>query len=87
MKKIRAHLNRNAELVSRVVEGKEQEGEKFKDYFNHNEPLSKVPSHRALAMLRGRNEGFLTLAMNATQNKKKVHANRTAKPSLPTIMA
>ncbi|MDW3125401.1 Tex-like N-terminal domain-containing protein, partial [Vibrio sp. 1974] len=36
LEKIRAHLNRNAELVSRVVEGKEQEGEKFKDYFNHN---------------------------------------------------
>lgn len=65
LEKIRHHLNRNAELVSRVVEGKEQEGEKFKDYFEHNEPLSKVPSHRALAMLRGRNEGFLTLAMNA----------------------
>ncbi|WP_322803436.1 Tex family protein [Vibrio alfacsensis] len=65
LEKIRGHLNRNAEMGARVVEGKEQEGEKFKDYFNHNEPLSKVPSHRALAMLRGRNEGFLTLAMNA----------------------
>ncbi|WP_282177999.1 Tex family protein [Vibrio nereis] len=65
LEKIRHHLNRNAELVARVVEGKEREGEKFKDYFEHNEPLSKVPSHRALAMLRGRNEGFLTLAMNA----------------------
>ncbi|BCN22940.1 Tex family protein [Vibrio alfacsensis] len=65
LEKIRNHLNRNAEMVARVVEGKENDGEKFKDYFNHNEPLSKVPSHRALAMLRGRNEGFLTLAMNA----------------------
>ncbi|WP_447035707.1 Tex family protein [Vibrio alginolyticus] len=71
LEKIRNHLNRNAELVSRVVEGKEQEGEKFKDYFNHNEPLSKVPSHRALAMLRGRNEGFLTLAMNAEPEQKE----------------
>ncbi|EJG1642952.1 RNA-binding transcriptional accessory protein [Vibrio parahaemolyticus] len=71
LEKIRAHLNRNAELVSRVVEGKEQEGEKFKDYFNHNEPLSKVPSHRALAMLRGRNEGFLTLAMNADPEQEE----------------
>ncbi|GAK16202.1 LOW QUALITY PROTEIN: transcription accessory protein [Vibrio sp. JCM 19053] len=70
-KKIRNHLNRNAELVSRVVEVKEQEGEKFKDYFNHNEPLSKVPSHRALAMLRGRNEGFLTLAMNADPEQEE----------------
>ncbi|OAJ96095.1 Tex family protein [Vibrio bivalvicida] len=65
LEKIRAYLNRNAELVAKVVEGKEREGEKFKDYFEHNEALSKVPSHRALAMLRGRNEGFLTLAMNA----------------------
>ena len=65
LEKIRAYLNRNAELVAKVVDGKESEGEKFKDYFEHNEALSKVPSHRALAMLRGRNEGFLTLAMNA----------------------
>ncbi|HHX8352426.1 Tex family protein [Vibrio sp. Vb0937] len=71
LEKIRNHLNRNAELVSRVVESKEQEGEKFKDYFNHNEPLSKVPSHRALAMLRGRNEGFLTLAMNADPEQEE----------------
>ncbi|CAH1601417.1 Tex family protein [Vibrio jasicida] len=71
LEKIRSHLNRNAEMGARVVEGKEQEGEKFKDYFNHNEPLSKVPSHRALAMLRGRNEGFLTLAMNADPEQEE----------------
>ncbi|ENM3784209.1 RNA-binding transcriptional accessory protein [Vibrio cholerae] len=65
LEKIRQHLNRNAEIVSRVVEGKEQAGEKFKDYFDHREPFSKAPSHRALAMLRGRNEGFLTLTLNA----------------------
>ncbi|MGR5133255.1 Tex family protein [Vibrio alfacsensis] len=71
LEKIRGHLNRHADMVARVVEGKEQEGEKFKDYFNHNEPLSKVPSHRALAMLRGRNEGFLTLAMNADPEQEE----------------
>ncbi|MCY9804098.1 Tex family protein [Vibrio scophthalmi] len=65
LEKVRSYLTRHAELVSRVVTGQEQAGEKFKDYFAHNEALSKVPSHRALAMLRGRNEGFLTLAMNA----------------------
>lgn len=48
-----------------MIEGKEQAGEKFKDYFDHREPISKAPSHRALAMLRGRNEGFLTLTLNA----------------------
>ncbi|WGW00463.1 Tex family protein [Vibrio sp. YMD68] len=71
LEKIRQYLTRNAELVSRVVEGKEQLGEKFKDYFEHNERLSKVPSHRALAMLRGRNEGFLSLAMNADPNQEE----------------
>ncbi|EGU33688.1 transcription accessory protein [Vibrio sp. N418] len=65
LEKVRSYLTRHAELASRVVTGQEQAGEKFKDYFAHNEALSKVPSHRALAMLRGRNEGFLTLAMNA----------------------
>ncbi|MEZ8285576.1 RNA-binding transcriptional accessory protein [Vibrio splendidus] len=71
LEKIRQHLTRNSELVSRVVTGKEQAGEKFKDYFEHNETLNKVPSHRALAMLRGRNEGFLTLAMNADPEQEK----------------
>jgi uncharacterized protein len=71
LEKIRHHLNRSAELVARVVDGKQQEGEKFKDYFEHNEAISKVPSHRALAMLRGRNEGFLTLAMNADPEQEE----------------
>ncbi|MEZ9562929.1 Tex-like N-terminal domain-containing protein, partial [Vibrio splendidus] len=71
LEKIRQHLTRNSELVSRVVTGKEQAGEKFKDYFEHNETLNKVPSHRALAMLRGRNEGFLTLAMNADPEQEE----------------
>ena len=46
-----------------VVEGKETEGAKFRDYFDHVEPLKKVPSHRALAILRGRNEGILTYSI------------------------
>ena len=71
LEKIRGHLNRNAELVSRVVDGKEREGEKFKDYFDHHELLARVPSHRALAMLRGRNEGFLTLAINADPEQEE----------------
>jgi uncharacterized protein len=46
---------------SAVVPGKEQEGVKFSDYFNASEPLHRVPSHRALALLRGRHEGILRL--------------------------
>ncbi|QIZ49602.1 RNA-binding transcriptional accessory protein [Dickeya zeae] len=63
--KVRDYLWKNAHLVSRVVEGKEEDGAKFRDYFDHHEPLSQVPSHRALAMFRGRNEGVLQLALNA----------------------
>lgn len=63
--KIRRQLQANAEFTSRMVDGKAQEGAKFKDYFEHKEPLKNVPSHRALAMFRGRNEGFLQLSLNA----------------------
>uniref|UniRef100_Q0HPU3 RNA binding S1 domain protein n=1 Tax=Shewanella sp. (strain MR-7) TaxID=60481 RepID=Q0HPU3_SHESR len=65
LRKVREHLSQNSVLESRVIAGKEKEGAKFRDYFEHSEPLAKVPSHRALAMLRGRNEGFLSLSMNA----------------------
>lgn len=63
--KVRNYLWKNAHLVSKVVEGKEEEGAKFRDYFNHHEPIVNVPSHRALAMFRGRNEGVLQLSLNA----------------------
>ncbi|CAM3333183.1 MULTISPECIES: Tex family protein [Yersinia] len=63
--KVRQYLWKNAHLVSKVVEGKEQEGAKFRDYFEHHEPIAQVPSHRALAMFRGRNEGVLQLSLNA----------------------
>ena len=71
LEKVRAYLNKTAQLSSRVVEGKQTEGEKYKDYFEHDEVMGKVPSHRALAMLRGRNEGFLTLAMKADPDQEE----------------
>ncbi len=60
----RSFLMEHALLTSRVVEGKEKQGEKFRDYFEHGEPFAKVPSHRALAMFRGRREGFLALRVD-----------------------
>ncbi|MNG61045.1 30S ribosomal protein S1 [compost metagenome] len=63
--KVRNYLWKHAHLVSKVVEGKEEDGAKFRDYFDHHEPIAQVPSHRALAMFRGRNEGVLQLALNA----------------------
>lgn len=63
--KLRQYLTANATIEAKVIDGKEQEGEKFRDYFAHSEPLKNVPSHRALAMFRGRNEGILSLSINA----------------------
>ncbi|MCE7566355.1 S1 RNA-binding domain-containing protein [Aliivibrio fischeri] len=71
LEKVRTYLTANAELVSKMVDGQEQAGEKFKDYFDHHEALTKVPSHRALAMLRGRNEGFLQLSINADPTQEE----------------
>ena len=59
--RIRDWMQKGAWIESRVAEGKEQEGAKFRDYFEHREPLAKIPSHRFLALLRGRNEGVLRL--------------------------
>ncbi|WP_050528333.1 Tex family protein [Pseudorhodobacter aquimaris] len=59
--KLRNHMKSVGRLVATVVADKEAEGAKFSDYFAHSEPWHSAPSHRVLAMLRGRNEGFLTL--------------------------
>ncbi|WP_300072899.1 Tex family protein [uncultured Ruegeria sp.] len=58
---LRSFMQREAFLSAKVIEGKEQEGAKFSDYFDHSELWSKVPSHRALAMLRASKEGIVTL--------------------------
>ncbi|UWR50074.1 Tex family protein [Phaeobacter inhibens] len=59
--RLRMFLQKEAVVTAKVIEGKEQEGAKFSDYFQHSEGWADVPSHRALAMLRGSNEGVLTL--------------------------
>lgn len=58
---LRNYLKERAVLRSRVVDGKEAAGAKFSDYFDHFERWANVAGHRALAMLRGRNEDFLSL--------------------------
>ncbi len=58
---LRAHMRDKAMLRARVVKGKEEAGAKFSDYFDHSERWAKVAGHRALAMMRGRDEGFLSL--------------------------
>src|SRR5690606_14359784 len=61
---LREWLAREGLIRSRVVEGKEAAGEKFRDYFDHAESLAKIPSHRMLALLRGRREEFLQLDLD-----------------------
>ncbi len=58
---LRSWLEANGQIRSKVVEGKETAGEKYRDYFDHVEPLAKIPSHRLLALFRGRREEFLQL--------------------------
>ncbi|MDD3484380.1 Tex family protein [Azovibrio restrictus] len=60
---LREYLNEHGHVKSTVVEGKENEGAKFRDWFDFAEPITQMPSHRALALLRGRNEGVLNVAL------------------------
>ncbi|WP_325198299.1 Tex family protein [Kingella oralis] len=61
--RLREKLWNEAEIHAQVVAGEEEKGEKFKDYFDHREAVRTMPSHRALAVLRGRNEGVLHIAL------------------------
>jgi len=71
LEKLRNLLNEHALLVSAVVDGKEASNDpdvsKFRDWFDFREPLKTVPSHRALAMFRGRNEDVLRIALKTEQ--------------------
>ncbi|MDI7861486.1 RNA-binding transcriptional accessory protein [Rhizobiaceae bacterium n13] len=61
--KLRNYMKDNALLRAKVVDGKQESGEKFSDYFDHTERWATAPGHRALAMLRGWNEEVLTLSV------------------------
>ncbi|HCR45153.1 MAG TPA: RNA-binding transcriptional accessory protein [Marinobacter hydrocarbonoclasticus] len=73
---LRDFVWQEGQLKVTVVEGKENEGAKFRDYFDHVEPLRKIPSHRALAILRGRNEGILAYSIvmgDAEEDRRQPH--------------
>jgi uncharacterized protein len=57
--KMRTMFQRKGVLTSKIMKGKKEEGEKYRDYFEFSEPLHKVPSHRFLALFRGEREGIL----------------------------
>jgi uncharacterized protein len=72
--RLRQHLAQHAVLKSTLVAGKEQEGAKFRDYFAHTESWKTTPSHRALAMFRGRNEGVLQLQLVPDADEETAHS-------------
>ena len=60
---LREHMQQQGVLTSKVAEGKEVEGAKFRDYFDYSEAIRNIPSHRALALFRGRTEEILRLSL------------------------
>lgn len=65
--KMRRLFETDGLLISKVLSGKETEAAKYKDYFDYSEPVSKVPAHRALAVLRGFMEGFLRISIEPAE--------------------
>ena len=72
LQKLRNLLLKQAHLTSKVVKDQDKAAVKYRDYFDHSEKLSTVPSHRMLAMLRGRNEGLLQLKIEVDPEQEHV---------------
>lgn len=68
LEKLREYVWDNAQLISKVVDGMAEAGAKFSDYFDSHEPIKNIPSHRALALFRGRKEGILHLSLAIGNN-------------------
>ena len=77
---LRSYLFDHGVVESKVSEGKEQEGEKFSDYFNYSEPIMQIPSHRALALFRGRREQILSVNLRLDTEEEKPAWNAEHNP-------
>jgi protein Tex len=84
---LREELRARAMMVSKVVVGKEEPGAKFRDYFDYSEPIGSVPSHRALALFRGRKEEMLHLALQLPEDLEQSKAAETSSASRPPARA
>ena len=73
---VRRAFEMGAAIKSKIVKNKETEGEKYRDYFEWDEPLKRCPSHRLLAMRRGENEGFLRLSITPDETDILERLNR-----------
>lgn len=70
---LRERLWNEGILSARVITGKENDGAKFRDYFEYDEPLAKIPSHRALALFRARNEDIIDLTLLPGKDPESSH--------------
>ncbi len=73
---VRGSFRRTAALTCKVVKGKEEEGEKYRNYFDCTEPLRRCSSHRLLAMRRGEKEGFLKVAIATDDDQAQASVQR-----------
>ena len=73
---MRSFYLKSARIVSKLGRGKEDEGEKFANYYDFSEPLSRIPAHRLLALLRGSQEGVLNVKLDADDSISKKIVNR-----------
>jgi len=73
LSELRERIWQKGIVHANVVTGKEQAAEKFKDYFDYSEAINKIPSHRALALFRGRNEDLLSLTLKPGAEDKDEH--------------
>ncbi len=71
LQNLREYLPEHGVVESKVVDGKQDAGEKFADYFDYSEPIANIPSHRALALLRGRREEMLTVSLRLDTEEEK----------------
>ncbi len=68
---LRSYLVEHGVVESKVIEGKQDSGAKFADYFDYSEPIAAIPSHRALALFRGRREEVLTVMLRLDSEEEK----------------
>jgi protein Tex len=80
---VRKVFEREAVIYSKVKKGKDEEGAKYRDYFDFNEPLKRVPSHRLLAIRRGEEEGFLSVNISPEEDNALGALDRVFLRGLP----
>jgi protein Tex len=84
---LRDWLQSKGVLRARVLTGKENEGAKYRDYFDHSESLANIPSHRMLALLRGRREEMLSVDLEPTADIEQGHAYAEGRVALAAGIA